>query len=78
MFLLDKKGSPQSPVDDSSPRKYIDRHSAGNYTERSRSIPRASSVPKRNDVLKISRISTDNASQSKYLNLQYKLSLNNS
>ena len=51
---------------------------AGNYTERSRSIPRASSAPKRNDVLKISRISTDNASQSKYLNLQYKLSLNNS
>ena len=78
MFLLDKEGSPQSPVDDSSPRKYIDRHSAGNYTERSRSIQGASSAPKRNDVLKISRISTDNASQSKYLNFHSKLSLNNS
>ena len=78
MFLLDKEDSPQPLVDDYSPRKYIDRHSTRNYTERSRSIQGTSSAPKRNDVLKISRISANHASQGKYLNLHSKLSLNNS
>ena len=67
MLLLAKESSAQSPVDDSSSRKYISRRSTGNCIERSWSFQGASSPPKGNDVLKISRISTYNASQSKYI-----------